>query len=190
MDQKDAAAAIPAEVWGIVLSYACPIDQDAPGFHPLDSESRLLNSVIQTALYDRLTATVLTHREGASLALRPECSGHVGMQIEGSLYSQKRTVIALCDAPSEMLWLICRVEGNFFSGSTKGTERHDENPGLKILGASLVIRLLERLTNLSYIEGPFLRFCTWLKVVDLRHMVQLKEIGLEFLSFSSVEEVY
>ncbi len=188
----DGAASIPAEVWDIVLSYACPVDHTAPGFHPLDSESRLLNSNIGAALNERLIAVSLSDRDFPPLALMLPPGQVATRQTEASLYSQKRTVIALCDAPPEMLETVTQVEGGFLSREGKATAGGGggESHGLKTGVAPIVSQLLERLSNLTVIEGPFLRSCTCLKVVDLRHMTQLKEIGSDFLSFSSVEEVY
>ncbi len=46
----------------IVLIYACSIDHTATGLHPLDSESRLLNSSIRAALNESDSSGIQTKR--------------------------------------------------------------------------------------------------------------------------------
>jgi hypothetical protein len=159
------ATAIPTEVWGIVLSYACPVDHIVPAFHPLDSASRLLNRSIRAALNERLIVAVFSSGDETPPALRLQFSALVARRTE-----EKRVVIALSGASPEILDSVVRVEGGFLSGEGEGniTEREGGSHGSKLVGAPFVIRLLEHLNNLSFIEGPFLRSCNWLKVVDLR----------------------
>ncbi len=108
----------------------------------MDSESRLLNLNIKAALNERLIAVVLSEGDRPPITLR---LGSVATQTEGSLHAQKRAIIALYDAPDEILESVTRVEGGFLSGVVNAIDqcRSVSGHGLNIVGSSILLRLLE-----------------------------------------------
>jgi hypothetical protein len=171
---------LPADVWSVILAYAYDSEiwfSDAPlsfraGVVPLSGYWSLcrsltegLNLWIWSALSDEVKRTKGVLRlPGGSLT--PAVSRWIP-------YVQKRAALALNRAPKEFLLSVRNVEGKVLSPTTE----------------SCFLLLMD---NLESLTGPFLRCSNGslpLQKVDLRNLSMLKVIGVDFLSFSSVEEI-
>jgi hypothetical protein len=195
MERSRCPADLPARVWELILDYAFDKEpwvakeplQDKPG--PPSGFWLLRKS-----LKDRLHGWICSALDEAM-----KCNGHVlpftplcrTQANETSFYAQKRAILALRDAPEEFTSATKGIEGNFFSTEGNFNAPKEEHTGLPAgtIGWSVAVAVVTQMSHLASISGPFLRGLHGLKHIDLRSLENLKEIGDEFLSLSSVEDV-